>query len=313
LNNQDQHSPKIAFGGRPLSVGVQTVLYNNKLAAIDRSLASIANAKNLAIAAGVGAEVSVHYGDSSSTPCLTAQDLTDLRRRYGDYIRIEYQFFDANRGSGGGQNLIAKTNPADVFFLMNPDVVISPRLFEVMLDEFARPGVGIVEAKQLPIEHPKDYDIHSGETSWGTGACTMIPATLFRQLDGYDADSFFLYCDDVDLSWRARLAGFKVIFQPAAVAFHDKRLDEEGAWQPSNAEKYYSAEAALLMTYKWSRPDLTDRYLEEFKQSGIENLERAATEFERRQNEGCLPTPIDPEHRIGEFKLGLYAEHRFPL
>jgi GT2 family glycosyltransferase len=306
-------SPKIAFGGRPLSIGVQTVLYYNKPAAIDRSLAAIARAADLAIAAGVCPSVSVFYGDSSASPCLTQDDLQDLSARHGWAVKIEYDFFDGNLGSARGHNRLAEANNADILLIKNPDVVVAPRLFEVMIGEFAKPGTGMVEAKQLPIEHPKDYDIHSGETCWATTACAMIPSPLFRQLDGFDAESFFLYCDDVDFSWRVRLAGFKVIFQPSAVVFHDKLLGDDGNWQPSSAEEYYSAEAALMMTYKWSRPDLTSRYLQEFKHSGVQNLQRAAMEFERRQSSDTLPIPIDPEHRIGLFKLGMYAEHRFPL
>jgi len=32
---------------------------------------------------------------------------------------------------------------------------------------------------------------------------------LFLELQGFDADTFFLYCDDVDLSWRVRLAAIR--------------------------------------------------------------------------------------------------------
>lgn len=52
-----------------------------------------------------------------------------------------------------------------------------------------------------------------------------------------------------------RLAGYKVIYVPSAVAFHDKRVSANAEWQPTNAERYYSAEAALFMAYKWSNPE----------------------------------------------------------
>jgi GT2 family glycosyltransferase len=296
-----------------LTLGIQSVLYQNDLEDIDRALASIARAADLAIAGGACLSVTVFYGDSSASPCLTKADLLSLSARHNWAVQIEYDFFDGNLGSARGHNRLAEANNADILLIQNPDVIVAPRLFEVMLGEFAKPGTGMVEAKQLPIEHPKDYDIRTGETCWATTACAMIPSSLFRQLNGFDADSFFLYCDDVDFSWRVRLAGFKVIFQPAAVVFHDKRLGDDGGWQPSGAEKYYSAEAALLMTYKWSRPDLTKLCLEEFKRSNEEHLQRAATEFERRQTEGDLPEQIDPGHRIGKFINGMYAQHRFPL
>lgn len=312
-NLQQPLPPTTAFGGRPLSLGIQSVLFNNDVKGIDRSLAAIARAVELATTAGACTFVSVQYGDSSPEPCLNDATLSDLRASYGHAVKIEYDFFGGNFGSAKGHNRLSEKNPADILMIQNPDVVVAPRALEVMLDEFSRSGTGMVEAKQLPIEHPKDYDSHTGETGWATTASAMIPAPLFSQLNGFDAHSFFLYCDDVDFSWRVRLAGFKVIFQPAAIVFHDKRLARDGAWQPSPAEKYYSAEAALMMTHKWSRPDLTDRYLSEFLSSGNDYLARAAKEYLRRKAEGILPAPIDADHRIGAFVDGMYADHRFPL
>jgi GT2 family glycosyltransferase len=306
-------SPETALGGGQPSLGAQGVLYHNDLESIDRALAAMGRAAEIAIAEGVCSSVSVHYGDSSARPCISEEELRRLRAFHGRHLRIEYQFFNANLGSAGGHNQISQSNPADFLLLMNPDVILSPRALEIMLGEFTTPGVGIVEAKQLPIEHPKDYDIKTGETSWGSGACTMIPARLFRQVGGYDSDSFFLYCDDVDLSWRVRLTGFKIIFQPAAVGFHDKRLSVDASWQPTEAEKYYSAEAALLLAYKWSRADLTERHLEDFARVGDEHLLRASAEFERRKVERILPTPLDPDHRVAQFIVGNYAKHRFSL
>lgn len=310
----ESHTPeKPDAAAPPPSVGVQAVLYNNHFAAIDRALAAIARSRDLALSTGAINEATVHYGDCSPYPCLSEEELGELRRRYGYAIRITYQFFDANLGSARGHNRLAENNNADVILLTNPDIVVSPRLIENMLVGLARQGVGMVEAKQLPIEHPKDYDPLTGETSWGSGACTMILSSLFRKLKGYDADSFFLYCDDVDLSWRVRLAGYKIMFQPAAIAFHDKRLSVDAAWQPSDAERYYSAEGGLLLTHKWSRPDLTEKFLTYFERSDAPELLKAAQEFRRRQTAETLPEPIDANHQIGQFIDGNYAKHRFAL
>ena len=56
----------------------------------------------------------------------------------------------------------------------------------------------------------------------------MIRAELLQQIGGFDGDSFFMYGDDVDFSWRARLAGYQVIHQPSARVFHDKRIQVDG-------------------------------------------------------------------------------------
>lgn len=296
-----------------LRLQVQSVLFNNEPGAIRRAVASLARATELAVSAEACAGVTLRYGDSSSIPCLDSKVLDEMRVSHASNLRIEYDYFGGNLGSAHGHNRLAANAQAEMILVQNPDVVVAPRLLEVMLACFRQPGVGMAEAKQVPIEHPKDYDCISGETSWATTACAMIPEALFRELGGFDADSFFLYCDDVDFSWRVRHAGFKVIFQPAAVAFHDKRLSTEGEWQPSSAEVYYSAEAALFMAHKWSRSDLVEKYLAFFEASDDPNMVRAARVYRERQASERLPTPVDPEHRIGQFEDGVYARHRYPL
>jgi GT2 family glycosyltransferase len=230
-------------------------------------------------------------------------------------IVLEYDFFGDNLGSARGHNRLAAQAEEGTHFLwiQNPDVVVTPRLFESVLEPFFQPGVGQVEAKQLPIEHPKDYDLHTGETAWTTTACVMTPAELFSSLGGFDAEAFFLYCDDVDLSYRIREIGFRLIFQPSAVCFHDKRLGGAGEWQPTDAEHTYSAHAGLMMAHKWSRPDLLKQALDHFERSGKPHLENAARLFLQRRAAGTLPTPRDPEHHVGEFHDHAYAKHRFAL
>jgi hypothetical protein len=38
-------------------------------------------------------------------------------------------------------------------------------------------------------------------------------------LGGFD-EAFFMYCEDVDLSWRARASGFPVLINPTALFLH---------------------------------------------------------------------------------------------
>lgn len=301
------------FTRRPAAVQVQSVLYDNTLASIDRAVTSLARSADLAIAAGVCSKVVLRYGDSSSVSCLSPEALATLRAAGGDALSIEYLPFSANLGSARGHNELAEGSHADFLLIQNPDIVVCPRLLETLLAPFAMPGVGMTEAKQLPIEHPKDYDPVTGETSWATTACAMIPTAVFTELGGFDAESFFLYCDDVDFSWRVRSAGLRVLFQPAAVVFHDKRLSPSGAWQPSAAERYYSAEAALFLAYKWSRPDLVEDYLASFARSCNADQLRAARVFKERRDTNNLPDPVDPAHKVGQFEGLFYAKHRYSL
>lgn len=297
--------------GEQSTIQVQSVLYNTSADCIERALSYIDNAARIATQAGLLKGVSIAYGDCS--PHLTMDDemLDGLRARYSHLQAIEYTSFGANLGSAAGHNRLLEAAAADFVMIVNPDVLAAPNLFGELLSALRRPGVGFVEARQLPVEHPKYYDAATGETGWASTACAMARLSLFRQLDGFDAETFFLYSDDVDFSWRVRLTGLKVVHQPSAAVFHDKRVSGDGGWIASPAERYYSAEAGLLLPYKYSRSDLTESYLESFIRSGDPDLEKAAEAFEDRRRSGRLPTQIDPDHTVAEFVAMNYAPHRF--
>ena len=249
--------------------------------------------------------VTLAFGDSSPLPILDDSQVAELRALCEPYVFLTYSWFAANLGSARGHNTLAAGSDADFILLTNPDIVVSPRTFDLLLEPFHRKAVGMTEAKQLPVEHPKDFDRTTGETSWASGACSMIPRAVFEALDGYDATSFFLYCDDVDLAWRVRRLGLRIVHQPAAAVFHDKRVGLDLTMPPSAAERYYSAEAALLLAHKWSRPDLVELILADFDEHGADVHRDAAAEFRRRLGAGELPEPI------AQFTAGNYAPHRF--
>ena len=296
---------------RRWTIRVQSVLFNTPFESVARALEYFDNAARVARERGFGKEVVVAYGDCSPTPTISSAALRCLQRRCPHLANIEYTYFSANLGSAAGHNRLLERAAGDLVMIANPDILSAPTLFGELISTLGRPGVGLAEARQLPIEHPKDYDAETGETGWASTACVIGPTRLFRKLGGFDAETFFLYCDDVDFSWRVRLAGLKIVHQPAAVVYHDKRLNNDGSWMPSSAERYYSAEAGLLLPYKYSRQDLTEKYLDYFKKSGDEYLGKAAEAFELRVKTGRLPTPIDSDHAVGQFIDGQYAHKRF--
>jgi GT2 family glycosyltransferase len=298
---------------RQVSVQVQSILFNNEPLAIERALTSMARSADLAQREGVVSRVRVCLGDCSPAPVFSDGAVKLLREKFANAMDIEYRFFDANLGSAQGHNRLAEDADSDFLVIQNPDAVPSPRLLERMIECFKSIHVGMVEAKQLPIEHPKEYDHKTGETLWASTACAMIPVFLFKQLGGFDAESFFLYCDDVDFSWMVRNAGYMVVFQPAAFVMHDKRLSDEAGWQTSAAERYYSAEAAMILAYKWSREDLAESICSYFKENGADHEKKAAAEYERRRDENLLPAQLDSNHQIGYFVDNLYSKHRYAL
>lgn len=293
---------------------VQSVLFKTGKDALDRSLASLARSAELAVLPdGRRVRVSVAYGDASPMRALEDADVTELVERYRSALDISYVYFDENTGSARGHNQLAAGATADYLMTLNPDVVVSPRTITLLMAPFLRSGIGMTEAKQLPIEHPKDYDKTTGETAWAATACAVFPRELYEAIGGFDQDSFFMYCDDVDFSWSVRRHGLRVVFQPAATVFHDKRLGSGAAWEPTAAEQYYSAEAALLLFHKWSRSDMVERTLADFDAAPFDYYRRAADEYRSRHAAGTLPVPVDEDHEIGVFVDGFYAPHRFAL
>ncbi len=52
-----------------------------------------------------------------------------------------------------------------------------------------------------------------------SGGATLYKTTLFKDIGLFDED-FFAYYEDVDVSFRAQLAGYKVAYTNAAIAYH---------------------------------------------------------------------------------------------
>lgn len=292
---------------------VQSVLYGNEPDRIAQTIAHLDRAVDLAIFNGYLASATLVYGDCSPVPVFTADEFAAMAARHAALGKIEHRPFGANLGSARGHNTLFADNDADLVLIMNPDVMMAPNALIELIKAIRMPKVGMVEAKQLPIEHPKEFDAATGETPWATTACALLDATLMKSLDGFDADAFFLYCDDLDYSWRVRLAGYKIIYQSTAAVFHDKRLDRDGKWMAGAAEHYFSAEAALMLAHKYSRPDVVAEILGYFEGSGVPHLEKAASAYASRKAEGTLPTPIDPDRKIAFFENGIYAKHRYSL
>ena len=119
-----------------------------------------------------------------------------------------------------------------------------------------------------------------------------------------------MYCDDVDISWRVRLAGKKIYYCPDCPVYHAKRLSATANWVPTEAELYYSKEAALLMAYKWSNEKRFHKLYKMFVH-GDEYCQRVIAHFEEMKEKGELPAQLDREGRVAKFVGDNYTEHRF--
>jgi GT2 family glycosyltransferase len=65
---------------------------------------------------------------------------------------------------------------------------------------------------------PEDFPVLE-ETLFPSGSAALYRRAMLDQIGGFD-DAFFLYCEDTDLGLRARWAGWKCLYVPAAVVDH---------------------------------------------------------------------------------------------
>jgi GT2 family glycosyltransferase len=291
-------------------LGIQVVTYRNEPAQLERCAQAVAASARTARAAGVE-RIAVRFGDCAVPPTLDAVAETLDVTLAEQVDAVEFVEFGANLGSAGGSNALADGRDDDAIWVLNPDTYPSPTCAVELLAALAGEGVGAVDGRQVPIEHPKSYDPRTGDTSWVSGSCTMVRRDAFEQVGGYDAEHFPMYCDDVDLSWRLRLAGWRTVHAPRAVVFHDKRIDARGGVTPSPFELRSGTIAGLLLARRYGRSDVESGMLERIERQGTSEERSAADEFLQRSASGEVPEPLEAADRVATFVDGAYAVHRF--
>jgi Glycosyl transferase family 21 len=292
------------------SLAVQIVLYDNDPRALTRQARRVAAAVRHASANNAVGEVAIRYGDCGERASLGASDTAEIEAIYGDAGATSFTVFGDNLGSAGGSNALAAQGSEEAIFVLNPDAYPAATSIAVLLDRLSD-DVGAADARQLPLEHPKHFDARTGDTSWVSGACTMTQRRAFDSIGGYDADHFPMYCDDVDLSWRMRAAGWRAVHAPEAVVVHDKRLGTDGWPVASDFERRNWTVASLLLYHRYDRPDLIEAMLARLRRGEATEWEQAAlAEYDDRLDAGNVPTPYS-DTTVATFVDGFDAPHRF--
>ncbi len=86
----------------------------------------------------------------------------------------------------------------------------------------------------------------------GFGSCLAIPRQLFEEIGGFD-EHFFMYCEDVDLSWRARARGFVIRTCPRAIFLH---AVTNRSPKPNTLRMIYNS--GIILARKWGSRDFED-------------------------------------------------------
>jgi hypothetical protein len=293
---------------------VQVVLYGNDPAEVSRLTEGVARAGRRAVDEERAAACTIAFGDCSEAPVLDGDALAELAAACSaeSVAAPEYRFFGDNLYHSGGINELARGATDEWLLVLNPECYAAPDLLVELLDAVDDPRVAAVEARQIPLEHPKYYDPYTFATSWTSGACLLVRRAAYEAVQGFDADHFPMYCNDVDLSWRLRLAGHALRFAPSAAVFHDKRVDPHTGYpEPTPLEEYFGLLAGLMLTTRFDRVDLRSQTIAAVRAGGSAQQCRAVEDFVERLRAGSVPDALPHAASVADFVNGDYGRRRF--
>jgi GT2 family glycosyltransferase len=148
---------------------------------------------------------------------------------------------------------------ADVYIVADPGGAFHPNCIRALLAmNRSQKCRALIEAMQFPEEHPKFYDPVTLRTAWVSDICLLTPRLIWEKAGGFDPN-FYLYCEDVDLSWAAHRLGFQTLTCPAALFHHDISNHEHEPWR--RREMLISSR---YLAHKWGGAEfmrLTERLL----------------------------------------------------
>lgn len=138
---------------------------------------------------------------------------------------LELRFNEQPLGFGQNHNAALRDATEDFLCVLNPDVGLGGAdPFSALMQSAA----GAPEGCSYPIQVDEQGRIQDSERSlptplallrrrvlgqsearvdWVNAACLMFPRRLWQMIQGFDT-SYHMYCEDVDLCLRVRLAGF---------------------------------------------------------------------------------------------------------
>jgi GT2 family glycosyltransferase len=158
--------------------------------------------------------------------------------------RFRVEPMGTNLGFAAANNVAARASRAPWLATLNPDTRADPTWLQALMEATERwPHAASFGSTQLSLDNPDELDgvgdvWHAAGLAWrarlGRPASETPPegevfgpcaaAALYRRdvfvaLGGFD-ERYFCYCEDVDMAYRLRLAGWTAVQVPGAVVRH---------------------------------------------------------------------------------------------
>lgn len=192
-----------------------------------------------------------------------------------------------NHGFAGGVNKgisYALENGADAVALFNNDAVADKNWLKKLVKTMESTQAGIVTCKLMRddkrhfdstgdfysvygIAFPRgrnkadkgQYD-KSEEVFGASGGASLYSAKMLKEIGLFD-ERFFAYFEDIDISFRARLAGWKIFYEPESIAYH--RVSGTSS-KMGDFTRYHSIKNFLILYTKNMPTNLYWKYLPRF-------------------------------------------------
>lgn len=180
----------------------------------------------------------------------TRQKLEAFKEQHGmEFGSVTLEFSKENNGFGKGNNIGFAKGSSDMVCFINVDTRVYADTFAALHREIEESGekTAVWEFRQFPYEHPKVYDVLTGQVSWVSGAAFAIRRNVYGQLGGFD-EQIFMYAEDVDLSWRLRASGYTLKYCPRVCIDH---FSYESAGQVKPLQYVHSVTNNLLLRYRF--------------------------------------------------------------
>lgn len=179
----------------------------------------------------------------------TDDSITFLNQEYPQLRIIK---FDINHGFAGGYNYALEQIEATYFLLLNSDVEVTENWLQPLIStmdndnsiaacmpkihaihapnefEYAGAAGGFIDKYGFPFCRGRIFDIIEEDTNqynntidifWATGAALLIRANIYKELGGLDCD-FFAHMEEIDLCWRVKNAGYRIVCIPQSTVYH---------------------------------------------------------------------------------------------
>lgn len=189
-------------------------------------------------------------------------------------IRVVIVVNPANKRFAASVNTGVALASHDLIFLLNNDVSPQANVLDHLIPHFSKSpnlfAAGCLEYEgewsnfdspqagknKLWFErglyqHSRASNYESGETAWVSGGSGLFSREKWLEIGGFDLDFYPAYWEDVDLSFRARQRGWKVLFESRAVVFHQHESSNDSVFG-QNRLTDLSWRQARLFTWKHS-------------------------------------------------------------